>query len=116
MKPMIYLRIASVLTLIHAVLHTIGAVFGGTSSGEEQAVVATMKAHVFPLMGVMRSYWDFHLGMGLVVTVFLTVEAVVFWQLSSLVKTDALRLRPVLTTFLLGYVGLAVVSFQYFFA
>jgi hypothetical protein len=67
-------------------------------------------------MGAMRSYWDFHIGMGLVVSVFLTAEAVVFWQLGSLVKTDALRLRPVLTTFLVGYLGIAVVSFRYFFA
>ena len=46
---------------------------------------------------------------------FLTLEAVVFWQLGSLAKTDALRLRPVLATFLIGYVGAAVVSYRYFF-
>ena len=28
MKPVIYLRAASLLTLLHAVLHTIGGVFG----------------------------------------------------------------------------------------
>src|SRR5215471_13508304 len=116
MKPVIFLRIASVLTLIHAVLHTIGGVFGGAAPGEEQAVVAEMKAHQFLLMGVMRSYWDFHIGMGLAVSVFLTAEAVVFWQLGSLAKNEALRLRPVLVTFLIGYLGLAVVSYRFFFA
>jgi len=63
----------------------------------------------------MRSYWDFYRGLGLVVSVFLTVEAVVFWQLGSLAKTDSLRLRPVLATFLMGYLSAAVVSFRYFF-
>ena len=29
MRPVIFLRIASVLTLIHAALHTFGGVFGG---------------------------------------------------------------------------------------
>ena len=116
MRPVIFLRIASVLTFIHAVLHTVGGVFGGAAPGEEQAVVAEMKAHVFPVMGVMRSYWDFHMGMGLVVSVFLTVEAVVFWQLGSLAKTDALKLRPILATFLIGYLGVALVSYRYFFA
>jgi hypothetical protein len=48
--------------------------------------------------------------------VFLTAEAVVFWQLSSLVKENSLRLRPVLVTFLAAYLGLAVVSYRYFFA
>jgi hypothetical protein len=75
-----------------------------------------MKANEFAAMGAMRSYWDFHMGLGLAVSVFLTAEAVVFWQLGSLAKTDALRLRPVLATFLVGYLGVAAVSYRYFFA
>jgi hypothetical protein len=116
MRTVLFLRIASVLTLIHAVLHTIGGVFGGPDPGVQQATVAVMKANTFPVMGVTRSYEDFYMGLGLVVSVFLTVEAVVFWQLGSLAKTDALRLRPVLATFLVGYLGAAVVSWRYFFA
>jgi hypothetical protein len=54
--------------------------------------------------------------MGLAVTVFLTVEAIVFWHLGSLAKMDALRLRPILVTFFVGYLGFAVVSYRYFFA
>ena len=116
MRTVLYLRIASVLTFIHAVLHTIGGVFGGAAPGVQQATVAVMKANEFPAMGAMRTYWDFHMGMGLAVSVFLTMEAVVFWQLGSLAKTDAQRMRPVLATFLIGYLGLAVVSYRYFFA
>jgi hypothetical protein len=115
MRPVIYLRIASVLTFIHAVLHTVGGVFGGAAPGVQQATVAVMKANEFPALGVMRSYWDFYRGMGLAVSVFLTAEAIVFWQLASLAKTDALRLRPVLATFSIGYLGVAVVSYRYFF-
>jgi hypothetical protein len=116
MRTVLFLRIASVLTLIHAVLHTIGGVFGGPAPGVQQATVAVMKANTFPVMGVTRSYGDFYMGLGLVVSVFLTVEAVVFWQLGSLAKTDALRLRPILATFLIGYLGAAVISWRYFFA
>jgi hypothetical protein len=116
MRTVLFLRIASVLTLIHGALHTIGGVFGGAAPGVQQATVAVMKANEFAVMGATRSYWDFYMGFGLVVSVFLTVEAVVFWQLASLAKTDALRLRPVLTTFLVGYLGAAVVSYRYFFA
>jgi hypothetical protein len=115
MKPALFLRIASVLTLVHAALHTIGGVFGEAAPGVQQATVAVMKANEFAVMGVTRSYWDFYMGFGLVVSVFLTVEAVVFWQLGSLAKTDALRLRPVLAMFLAGYLGAAVVSYRYFF-
>jgi hypothetical protein len=116
MRTVIFLRIASVLTFVHALLHTIGGVFGSAASGVQQATVAVMKANEFPAMGVMRSYWDFYRGMGLTVSVFLTVEAVVFWQLSSMAKTDGLRLRPVLAAFSVGYLGIAVVSYRYFFA
>jgi hypothetical protein len=116
MRPVIFLRIASVLTLTHAALHTIGGVFGGAAPGVQQATVVVMKANEFMVMGVTRSYWDFYRGFGLVVSVFLTLEAVVFWQLGSLAKTDALRLRPVLATFLVGYLCAAVVSYRYFFA
>jgi hypothetical protein len=116
MRPVIFLRIASVLTFLHAALHTIGGVFGGAAPGIQQATVAVMKANEFVAMGVTRSYWDFYRGMGLAVSVFLTVEAIVFWQLSSLAKTDALRLRPILGTFLVGYLGIAVVAYRYIFA
>jgi len=115
MNSTLCLRIASVLTLVHAALHTIGGVFGGAAPGA-QAAVAAMKANEFLAMGVTRTYWDFHMGFGLAVSVFLTVEAVVFWQLGSLAKTDALQLRPVLGTFLVGYLGVAVISYKYFFA
>jgi hypothetical protein len=115
MRPVIFLRIASVLTFVHAALHTIGGVFGGAAPGVQQATVAVMKANEFVAMGVTRTYWDFYMGFGLAVSVFLTAEAVVFWQLSSLAKTDALRLRPVLATFLVGYLGFAAVSYRYFF-
>ena len=115
MRSVIFLRIASVLTFIHAVLHTIGGVFGGVPPAA-QPVVMAMKANHFLAMGAMRTMWDFHMGLGLAVSVFLTVEAVMFWQLGSLAKSDALRLRPVLATFLVGYLSFAVVSYQYFFA
>ena len=116
MRAVLFLRIASVLTLVHAALHTIGGVFGEAAPGAQQATVAVMKANEFAAMGAMRSYWDFYLGFGLMVSVFLAMEGVVFWQLGSLAKTDALRLRPVLATFLVGYLGAAMVSYRCFFA
>ena len=115
-KPVIFLRVASVLTLIHAVLHTIGGVFSSPDPGPATVAVEAMKANRFLLMGNMRSYWEFYRGMGLAVSIFLTFEAVVFWQLSSLAKRDAIRLRPVLATFALAYLAMAVNSFNYFFS
>jgi len=84
MKPTIFLRIAAVLTLIHSILHTIGGVFGKPLPGPAEQAVAAMKANHFMLMGSARTYWDFYIGFGLGITVFLTVEAIVFWLLGSL--------------------------------
>jgi hypothetical protein len=114
-KPVLFLRIAAVLTLIHAVLHTIGGVFGKVEPGPAAVAVEAMKANQFLLMGYIRSFWDFYRGMGLTVTVFLVAEAVVFWQLGSLARTDARRLRPIVGTFLVAYAALAVNSYTYFF-
>jgi hypothetical protein len=115
MKATLSLRIASVLTLIHALLHTIGGVFGKTPANVQPVVTAMQENH-FLAMGVMRTMWDFHMGLGLVASVSLTVEGLVFWQLGTLAKGAALRLRPILTTFLVGYLCISVVSYRFFFA
>ena len=115
MKPAIFLRIASVLTLIHSVLHTVGGVFGSPGPGAAAVAYAAMQSNRFLLVGHLRSYADFYRGLGLGVTIFLTVDALVFWQLASLAKTDAARLRPILGVFLAGYLVFSVNSHFYFF-
>jgi hypothetical protein len=115
MKPVVFLRIASVLTFIHAVLHTIGGVFGKVESGPAAVAVEAMKTNQFLLMGYMRSFWDFYRGMGLAGTISLTAESILFWQLASLAKSDPQRLRPIMATFLVAYATLAVNSYTYFF-
>ena len=115
MKAVIYLRIASVLTFVHAILHTVGGVFGKIEPGPQQVAVDAMKANTFPLMGSMRSFWIFYRGFGLGITIFLTAAAVVMWQLSSLARTDSPRLRPIYWTLLLTFLAMAVNSCVYFF-
>ena len=83
MNATLFLRIASVLSLIQCVLHTVGGVFGSPKHGaEEVAVIETMKSHRFDFMGSMRSYWDFVFGYGLFVTIDLIVQTILFWQLA----------------------------------
>jgi hypothetical protein len=115
MKPVLYLRIASFLTLIHSVLHTIGGVFSKPSSGTAAMVAATMRL-TFPAFGAMRSYADFYRGMGLAVTIFLTMDAAILWLLASLAKSDSPRLRPILAVFLMGYLAMAMNSYTFFFS
>ncbi|HMG88181.1 MAG TPA: hypothetical protein VK574_20785 [Terracidiphilus sp.] len=115
MKPVIYLRIASILTLVHSILHTIGGVFGKPLPGTATMVAATMR-QTFPVFGVVRSYADFYRGLGLGITIFVTMDAAILWLLASMAKSDAARLRPILVAFLMGYLALAVNSYTFIFS
>lgn len=115
MKPVLYLRIASVFTLLHAILHTVGGVFGKPQPGPAQTAVDAMKANTFPVMGAIRSFWAFYRGMGLAVTIFLVAVAIVLWQLSSLAKSYSHRLRPIYWTLLIAFLVMAADSYIYFF-
>lgn len=116
MKSVLYLRIASVLAFFHCVAHTIAAVLSRPHHGAEEAVVLqAMKAHQFAVMGASRSFWDFYFGYGLFVAVNLFVQAVLFWQLASLARTNGALIRPIVALFFLCYAALAVVAWKYFF-
>jgi len=114
-KPVLFLRIAAVLTLIHAVLHTVGGVFGAVDPGPAATAVQAMKANIFPWMGQTHSFWEFYRGLGLTVTIFLTAESVLMWQLVSLANSGARRLRPMMITLLLAYAVMSIDSYEYFF-
>ena len=115
MKPAVFLRIASILTFIHSVLHTVGGVFGKPVNGAAAAVAANMRTP-FPVFGLTRSYSDFYMGIGLGVTISLTMDAVLLWILASMARRDAVRLRPLITIFALGYSAFSLNSYVFFFA
>lgn len=114
-SPVLWLRAASVVTLIHAILHTIGGVFGKPEPGPASIAVLAMKTNQFQWMGNTRSYWDFYFGFGLGITIFLTLDAIVLWLLASLARSEAARLRPVILVYSLGYLVFALNSYVYFF-
>jgi hypothetical protein len=115
MKPVLYLRVASILTLIHSILHTIGGVFGKPPSAQAAMIAASMR-YRFEVLGVMRSYADFYRGMGLGITIALTMDAAALWVLASMAKSDSARLRPIIAVFCFGYIAFTLNSLAFFFA
>jgi hypothetical protein len=115
MKSAVFVRIASVLVFIHAVMHTIGGVFGKVYAGPAAVAVAAMKANQFVAFGNPRTLWDFYIGMGLSVTIALTMESVVLWLLAPLTANHGEKVRPALAAFAIGYLVFAISSFRYFF-
>jgi len=114
-SPVLWLRAASVVTLIHAILHTIGGVFGKPEPGPASIAVLSMQTNQFQWMGHTRSYWNFYIGFGLGITIFLTLDAIVLWLLASLARSEAARLRPIIFVYALGYLVFALNSYVYFF-
>jgi len=116
MKSVLALRIASILTFVHAVLHTVGGVFGRIPPGPASVAASAMKSNQFVALGFTRTFWQYYRGMGLGVSIFLFAESIVFWQLSTIAKSAAPQLRPIFATFMVAYLVFAVNSYLYFFA
>lgn len=116
MKATLFLRIASVLAIIHAILHTIGGVIGKPNNGApEVAIIDAMKSRSFNVMGSMRTYWDFFYGYGWIVAITLLVQGVLFWQLGTMAKTNASQIRPILLLFCFNFIATTIVAWKYFF-
>ncbi|MFC5740270.1 hypothetical protein ACFPZD_01765 [Dyella tabacisoli] len=80
------------------------------------AVIDAMKSHHFDAVGPSRTYWDFYVGFGVIIDLYQLLQAVVLWQLAALAKTDALRVRPIVVTFLMASIINAALSWKFFFA
>jgi hypothetical protein len=116
MKAFHFLRVAAVLTLLYCAGHTSGMPWTPYTDAEAASVVETMKSHSFEEQGFKGTYWDLYIGFGLIISVYLLVQAAVLWQTASLAKTDAIRIRPIVVSFLIAFVINAALSWKYFFA
>ena len=116
MKTPLYLRIASILAIIHAILHTIGGVLSKPNNGApEIAIIDAMKSRSFNVMGSMRTYWDFFYGYGWILGITLLVQGILFWQLATIAKTNAAPIRPIMLLFCINFVATTILAWKYFF-
>jgi hypothetical protein len=115
MKPALLLRIASIITLLFAVGHTLGGAQSWSPAGETD-VLRAMRSYHFDAGGVSRSYLDFYLGLGFTVSVYLLLQAVLLWQLATIAKVDSVRTRPLIVSFFLASVVSAFLSWKFILA
>lgn len=114
MKASIFYRIAAVLLLLFAIGHTVGFRQTDPKWGVD-ALLASMRSIHFDVQGFSRTYWDFFVGFGLFVTVFLLLAAAVAWQLGSLPAETLANMRGIAWTLALCFVAITVLSGRYFF-
>ena len=74
-----------------------------------------MRSTHFDILGSSRTYWDFYVGFGLFVSVFLLLAVVLAWQLGGLPAETLAMMRGVAWAFALCFAAITVVSWRYLF-
>ncbi|MDE3156312.1 MAG: hypothetical protein KGN76_14515 [Acidobacteriota bacterium] len=115
MRASIWLRALAGLLVLFTLGHTKGVLASAPQGGRQAAIVGAMQGARFPIMGFLRSYWDFYHGFGLVISLLLAALAVLAWQLAGLSRQAPRAALPLTATLMLALGGLAVLSWQYFF-
>jgi hypothetical protein len=115
MKPWIWYRALAVIMALFTLGHTVGTMHAVTTAPEEAAVIAGMQGYRVPVMGFLRTYWEFYRGFSVSITVLLATLAVIAWQLATLSRRNPREALPLGLTLLLACVGQAIVSVVYFF-
>jgi hypothetical protein len=112
MKASLFYRIAAVLILLFDAGHTSGFPW----SDPKWAVdLSSMRSTHFDILGFSRTYWDFYVGFGLFVTVFLLLAAMLAWQLGGLPANTRALMRGTAWTLALCFAAVTVLSWRYFF-
>ena len=114
MKAAIWFRVASVLIAIFALGHTLGFRQTDSKWGVD-AALASIRSIRFTTQGFARTYWDFYVGFGLFVTIFLLLAAVLAWQLGSLPASTFATLRPLAWALTATFAVVTLLSWRFFF-
>ena len=112
MKAAIFYRIASVLLLLFAALHTFGFRQVDPGWGVDSTIHSMQSSH-FDLMGSNRSYWDLFVGFGLLFSVFLVFAAVLAWQLGGLNDQTLAPMRGAAWALVICFVVVTIVCLRF---
>jgi hypothetical protein len=114
LKASTFYRIAAVLLLLFAVGHTLGFRQSDPKWGVDTLIGAMRSTH-FDAQGFSRSYWDFFVGAGFFVGVFLLFAAILAWQLGGLPAETLALMRGTTWALALCFAALTVLSWRYLF-
>ena len=112
MKASALYRIAAVLLLLFDAGHTSGFPWSDPKWGVD---LRSVRSTHFYIMGFSRTHWDFYIGFGLFVSVFLLLSAVLAWQLGSLPPESSALMRGTAWAFALCFAAITVLSREILF-
>ena len=114
MTTALFLRIASVISLLFTAGHTLGGLQKWSPMGENE-VLKTMTAVRFETMGANRSYLDFFMGFGWSISVAMLMQTELLWQMASLARTNVAQVRPMIAVFALATLASGVIGWRFIF-
>jgi len=114
MKASLLYRMSAVLLLLFAIGHTLGFRQSDPKWGVD-ALLGSMRSTHFDVQGFNRTYWDFFVGFGFFVTVFLLLAAIMAWLLGGLPPESLASVRGIAWALALCFAAVAVLSWRYFF-
>ena len=113
MRASLFYRIGSVLLVLFTLGHTVGF-RQKTGVADADTVATLMRSIRFTVQGSQRTYWDFYVGFGLFVTVFLLFSAVLSWQLSRLSQEILAKIPAATWGLAICFVSVTILSWNYF--
>jgi hypothetical protein len=114
MRASLFYRIAAVLLLFFAVVHTLGFRQSNPQWGLD-AMLASMRSIQFEVQGFTRTYWEIFEAAGFSVGVFYVFAAILAWQLGGLPAPTLAIMRGTAWAFALCFAAITVVSWKYLF-
>jgi hypothetical protein len=114
MNTTLWLRTASIASLLFTAGHTLGGRKDWSPFGETE-VLKAMRTSPFVYSGVTRTYLDFYLGFGYLLSVYLLLQTILLWQLASAAKAGPAQFRPTIVAFTLASLASAILSWKFLF-
>ena len=109
------LRAASMVMLLLALGHTLGEPWTPAPGPASLAVVSAMRDTHFNVMGLERSYFNFYVGFGWLLSAYLFGHAVLFWQLASVLDLAGMRLRSIVGVLAVESICAVILSWRFLF-
>jgi hypothetical protein len=114
MTMTLFLRIASVISLVFTLGHTLGGLRKWSPMGDNE-VLRAMTSVRFDTMGANRSYLDFFMGFGWSITVTMVMQTVLLWQMASLARMNPASVRPMIAVIALATLASGVIAWRFIF-
>ena len=114
MKAAVLYRIASVLLVLFATEHTLGFRMTDPKLGVGPLIASLQTLH-FQVQGFNRTFWDFYVGFGLLISVFLAFLAFLAWQLSTLAPESLALVHGIKWGLAICIAVETVLTWRYFF-